>query len=148
MYRFDLYTVQVCTSLCASLYSFVQFCTGLASCIFCPVGFYADEIGLSECKACPTGSTTWSKRRTDKSECMCQNGYYDAPEKITDHEYKWSQPTHVYVGCFQQCGNATAGTLLCPGGTNATARRTSEFEEMVGRMFFEFLQSDAVVLVL
>ena len=111
---------------------------GLTSCISCPIGYYADEAGLAECKACPTGSTTWSKKRTHKSECMCEDGYYDAPNETTNHNYEWSQPAHTYVGCFQECGNATAGTSPCPSDpaadANTTARRASKLGEVVRKM--------------
>ena len=97
---------------------------GLFNCINCPIGFYADEYGTHECKACPTGSTTWQKGRTSITECMCETGYYDPPTQTTD-EWEWNKPVYTYVGCFQDCGNATSGIMPCPA---VNSSRRSEVE--------------------
>ena len=99
---------------------------GLFNCINCPIGFYADEYGTHECKACPPGSTTWQKGRTSITECVCETGYYDPPTKITD-EWEWNKPAFTYVGCFQDCGNATSGIIPCPA-VNSSRRSGAEVE--------------------
>ena len=87
---------------------------GYLSCSLCPIGTYGPNNSTEECNICPEGSTTWRKGVTSISECMCKENYYDTLRV----EPKWT-----YVGCFQDCGNATSGVLPCPTNPDAVVSR-------------------------
>ena len=90
---------------------------GLNTCLDCPIGYYADEQDMSECTQCPEGSTTWNKGSVSATECMCDSGYF-APigSGAASGTALFPQPSYAgtYMGCFKDCGNATAGIMTCP----------------------------------
>jgi hypothetical protein len=100
-----------CTGTCATG---TTKAAGNTTCTTCAVGYYGTG-GSAPCTQCPTNSTTLS---TGASSCVCQQGYYGAPESCAacPASFTTSGAGSNDCVCAPGTGFVSDACVTCTGG--------------------------------